>query len=280
MSDARESCAFTDPTTRPTRPATVAQLREVSQPPAVRGRRNAEHWTASLYLRHLSPYLTMQLLRSRRMTPNAVTAVMILTGWCIAASLLIPGPAGAVLAVVFSQLQMLIDCCDGEVARWRHRFSPSGVFLDKVGHYTTEAAIPLALGIRAAGYPFDTAQDYWWTTLATLLALAIVLNKALNDMVHAARASAGLPKLLDTQAESQPQRSGLARMRGLARYLPFHRLYHSVEMSLLALAASVVGLWVGQVEATRWLVVILLPLSVLAVVGHFVAIMASSRVRA
>lgn len=269
-----------DPATRPLRPASVADLREVAQPPAVRGRRNAEHWTAGLYLRHLSPYLTMQLLRSPRITPNTVTAVMILSGWCIAASLLIPGPAGALLAVLFSQLQMLIDCCDGEVARWRHRFSPSGVFLDKVGHYTTEALIPLALGIRAAGYPFQAPADYLWTTLAALLALMITLNKALNDMVHAARAGAGLEKLLDTKEESAPQRQGLARVRAWARFVPFHRLYHSVEMALIALAVSVLGVWTGQIEAARWMLIILVPLASLAVVGHFVAIMASRRVRA
>ena len=71
---------------------------------------------------------------------------MILVGWSTAAALLIPGIWGALLAVVLGQLQMLVDCCDGEVARWRRTSSPAGVFLDKVGHYTTEALIPLALG--------------------------------------------------------------------------------------------------------------------------------------
>ena len=76
---------------------------------------------------------------------------MILIGWAAAAALLIPGIGGALLAVVLGQLQMLVDCCDGEVARWRRTSRPPGVFLDKVGHYSTEALIPLALGIRAAG---------------------------------------------------------------------------------------------------------------------------------
>ena len=101
---------------RPARPTSIAQLREVTQPPEVRLRANAEHWTASLYLRDLSPYLTWMLLRTS-ISANGVTGLMILTGWATAAALLIPGIGGAALALVLGQLQMLVDCCDGEVAR-------------------------------------------------------------------------------------------------------------------------------------------------------------------
>ena len=164
-----------------TKPTSLAQLRRVTQPPEVRLRANAEHWTASLYLRDLSPYLTWLLLRTS-VSANSVTGLMILVGWSTAAALLIPGIWGPVLAVILGQLQMLVDCSDGEVARWRKTKSPAGVFLDKVGHYTTEALIPVALGIRAATLPLGGAE-YLWTTLGLLLGLIIVLNKALNDMV-------------------------------------------------------------------------------------------------
>jgi len=63
---------------RPARP-TIAQLREVCQPPAVRGRRNSEHWVADAYLRRLSPYLTRLLLRTP-ITANGVTWLMVATG--------------------------------------------------------------------------------------------------------------------------------------------------------------------------------------------------------
>lgn len=260
------------------RPSSIAELRAVAQPPEVRLRANAEHWTASLYLRNLSPYLTWMLLKTR-ISANGVTGLMILVGWSTAAALLIPGIWGAALALVLGQLQMLIDCSDGEVARWRRTSSPAGVFLDKVGHYSTEALIPIALGIRAAAYPFETPEDFLWTTLALLLALAIVLNKALNDMVHVARANAGLTKLADTHGEKTPTSSILARARRLARFLPFHRIYHSVELTMVIFAAAVVGLFVGQPLTDRFLLSVLVPLAVLALVGHFVAIMASKRVR-
>jgi phosphatidylglycerophosphate synthase len=266
-------------------PSSIAELKRVAQPPEVRLRRNAEHWTASLYLRNLSPYLTWVLLRTP-ITANGVTGLMILAGWCTAAALLVPGIGGVVLAVVLGQVQMLIDCCDGEVARWRGTSSPAGVFLDKVGHYTTEALIPIALGIRAAGFPFEAPDDFLWTMLGVLLALIIVLNKALNDMVHVARANAGLTKLADRREETVPSQRLVARLRSVARFVPFHRLYHSVELTLIAFGAAVLGLILtaagaigSPVEVTRWLVAALVPLSVLALAGHFIAILASKRVR-
>lgn len=263
---------------RSARPSSIAQLREVTQPPEVRLRANAEHWTASLYLRDLSPYLTWMLLKTS-ISANGVTGLMILVGWSTAAALLIPGIGGAALALVLGQLQMLVDCSDGEVARWRNTRSPAGVFLDKVGHYTTEALIPIVLGIRAAGWPFDTPDDYVWTTVGFALALVIVLNKALNDMVHVARANAGLEKLSDRKGEAEPSQRLVAKLRRAARFLPFHRLYHSVELTILAFVAAIVGLFLPELLADRILVLALLPLAVLALAGHFVAIMASKRVR-
>lgn len=260
------------------RPASIAELRAVAQPPEVRGRRNAEHWTAALYLRNLSPYLTWMLLKTR-VSANGVTGLMILVGWSTAAALLIPGIWGAVVALVLGQLQMLVDCCDGEVARWRRTSSPAGVFLDKVGHYSTEALIPIALGVRAAEYPFQTPADFLWTTLGVTLALFIVLNKALNDMVHVARANAGLSKLADTHGESAPTHGIVAKLRRVAHFVPFHRLYHSVELTMVAFVFAVLGLVIGDALANRIMLSVLVPLALLALFGHFVAIMASKRVR-
>ncbi len=266
-------------TGRAARPTSIAELRAIAQPDAVRMRANAEHWTASLYLRDVSPYLTWVLLKTR-VSANQVTGLMILVGWSVAAALLIPGIWGAALALVLGQLQMLVDCSDGEVARWRGTHSPAGVFLDKVGHYTTEGLIPIALGIRAATWPIHGA-DWMWTTIGCALGLVIVLNKALNDMVHVARANAGLEKLVDRRdASTAPSGRRLATLRKAARFLPFHRLYHSVELSILAFVFALVGLVVGDTLASRVLVGALLPLAVLATAGHFLAIIASKRVRA
>lgn len=254
---------------------TIAELRAVTQPPSVTGRRNAEHWTGDLYQRRLSPYVTRVLLGTA-ITANGVTVLMILTGAAAGAALLVPGLVGGVLAALLGQLQMLWDCCDGEVARWRQTFSPVGFFLDKLGHTVAESAIPLALGVRADG-GLDSVGG--WTTLGAVLAVLVLVNKSLNDAVHIARTASGLPRLEDRAEEAAPRQSAVRRLRSLARFVPFHRAFHSVEMTLLALVAAVVDAVAGDLVGTRVLVGVLLPLAAVTVVGHLAAILTSSRLR-
>jgi hypothetical protein len=170
-----------------------------------------------------------------------------------------------------------LDCCDGEVARWRQTFSPTGFVLDKLGHTVAESAIPLALGVRADG-GFDSLGG--WTTLGAVLAVLVLVNKSLNDAVHIARAANDLPRLQDRAEEAAPTVSSVARLRSLARFVPFHRVFHSVEMTLLALVAAVVDAASGGgLDATRFLVAVLVPVSAVTVLGHLAAVLTSSRLR-
>ena len=57
----------------------VAEIRRIGQPESITGRRTAEHWSASLYLRHWSPYLTWLLLPTG-ISANGVTFLMMLVG--------------------------------------------------------------------------------------------------------------------------------------------------------------------------------------------------------
>ncbi len=263
---------------RPKRPS-VAQIREVCQPPAVRGRTNSEHWVADVYLRDISPYLTKALLRTS-ITANGVTWLMIMTGIGAALVLLIPGIPGGVLALILGQMQMLWDCSDGEVARWRGTSSPKGVFLDRVGHYTTEGLIPIALGLRAAGFPAEGWLDSPWPLIGALLAVLVLYNKALNDMVHVARAYNSMPRLEDNATVGVPQSTSLRSARKFARFLPFHRSYHSVEMTILAFVASIIDAFAGSLIATQILVAALAIFGVITVIGHLAAILSSRKLQA
>lgn len=259
----------------PDRP-TIAELRAVTQPPSITGRRNSEHWTGDLYQRRISPYLT-RLLLGTAISANGVTVLMIVTGAAAGAALLLPGLLGAALAAFLGQLQMLWDCCDGEVARWRRTFSPVGFFLDKLGHTVAESAIPLALGVRADG-GLDSLGG--WTTLGAVLAVLVLINKSLNDAVHLARSANDLPRLADRAEEAAPRAAGVRRLRSLARFVPFHRAFHSVELTLLALVAAIVDAATGGgLDATRVLLVALVVAAAITVVGHLAAILSSSRLR-
>jgi phosphatidylglycerophosphate synthase len=260
-------------TGRPARP-TIAQLREVTQPASVRTRAGAEHWVAHVYLRDISPYLTRPLLRSG-ISANGVTWLMILSGALAAVATGWPTLAGAVLAVVLVQLQMLLDCCDGEVARWRQSSSPKGVYLDRVGHYVAECGIAVALGIRASGGPHLAGV---WISAGLLLGLLVALNKVENDLVHVARHYAGLARLRDADEVRMPAGGALRTVRRVARFVPFHRVFHSVEMSLLVLVAALIDLAVDG-RATPVLLAGLVAAGAVTLVGHLAAVLASSRLR-
>ena len=257
------------------RPPDLSELRAVAQPASVFDRANAEHWAGPLYLRRLSIHLTRQLLRTR-VSADTVTWGMIVAGLLGAAALVLPGLLGAVLCVLLVQLQLLVDCSDGEVARWRRTFAPSGIYLDRLGHWSTEALLPVALGVRADGGLDDLGG---WTTLGLVCAVVHLLNKAETELVHVARALSGLPVVSDTTTTSRPRRGGLARVRAALRWLPFFRAFVAVEFSLLALLAAVADAVVGDLAATRLLLAVLVPLSFVIAGGHLVGVLSSRRLR-
>ena len=120
----------------------MSELRALAQPPAVMGRRNSEHWAGSLYLRRMSIYVTWLLLPTR-MTANGVTWLMVWTGVASSAVLLWTSWWAVLLCALGLQRQILLDCSDGELARARKTTSSVGVYLDRLGHYLTETALPI-----------------------------------------------------------------------------------------------------------------------------------------
>jgi hypothetical protein len=60
--------------------------------------------------------------------------------------------------------------------------------------------------------------------------------------------------------------------------IPFHRVFHSVELSILLLIAAVVDLF-AHGAATKLLLAALVIAACLTLVGHLVAVLASSRLR-
>ena len=245
--------------TRPENPS-IAELRAVCQPASVTGRSNAEHWVADLYLRKISPYLTRLLLKTP-ITANGVTYLMILTGVSISGALLIPGAVGLGLALFLSQLQMLWDCCDGEIARWRNTQSPKGIFLDRVGHYLTETLIPIALAWRIGDGDFELLY------VGALISICILLNKGFNDAVHVARALSGMAKLADSKDIGAPKSLLVRSLRAPFRIIPIQRLFHSVEMTLVIVIFS----------ASELLLRIGLPIALFVTLGHLIAILSSRK---
>ena len=250
-------------------------------------------------MRRISPYGTWVFARLG-WSPNTVTWLMIMMGVGAGAVVAVSGLASAIVSAVMIQVYLLLDCSDGELARWSRRTSVTGIYLDRVGHYLAEAALLAGVGIRAQG---QLALSGGYVSAGLAAAICAILIKAETDNVIVARAKAGLSVDDDTSAMGdgadagagtlpptasfaapstgdamlEPANAGLARARGLASALRLHRIIQAVELSLLVVLAAVIDAMRGGLGATRVLVAACLVVGAVMVVAHLVAILASRR---
>ena len=253
----------------------IAELKAVIHPEGHLDRPGDEHWAGRLYMRRVSPYVTRAFLATP-LSANAVTALMIPVGLLAALSLSLPGGWAALGAVLLIQLKLLLDCCDGEVARWRRTTSIKGVYLDVLSHYSTEAALFAALGIRADG-GWDSIGV--WTALGLAISVLVLYLKAETLLLTVVRAQAGLPPPSKAGGAERTSRVGGVRLREGFRLVPVVRPFNAIEASLLALAAAIVDSALGSLDATRVLVLGLLAAALVAVVGHAVSILHSDHLK-
>lgn len=241
------------------------------QPAEKMQRRSGEHWAGLLYMRWISLRATRLLIGSP-ISANGYTYLMIVAGVGAGAALLIPGVGGAVAGALLIQLYLLLDCVDGELARWRKQTSITGVYLDRLGHYVCEAAFLVGLGFRASGLHPDG-----WSVLGFTAALAVVLVKSETDLVDVARARSGLAAVAESAAV--PRSQGAAKARALASAFKVHRLIGGVEASLLVLAAGIADVFAHGQPFTKGAVALLAAIGVVMVALHFASIIMSSRLK-
>lgn len=285
-----------EPASSPPRPArpSLAELRAVAQPPTVVGRRNSEHW-AGIYLRKISIHLT-RLVLPTGVSANAVTWIMIVIGICAAAVLVLPGWWPVLLCAVGIQLHIMVDCSDGEIARWRDQQSVAGVYIDRVGHYVVEGLLPIALGVHLDG---GLTSPGGWTTLGALVAVVVLMKKAFGDLIHVARTYAGWPKLSEDSDRAAPRSGVLAAVRAVLKFIPFFRAFGAIEYTLILLVIAtadlvlrLVGLESGAGDGLLFVdgqlvrdgllriwMLVSIPLSLATAGGYLLAILASSRLR-
>ncbi|MFE6157546.1 CDP-alcohol phosphatidyltransferase family protein [Streptomyces sp. NPDC056486] len=254
----------------------VAELRPVVHPAGVKDRRSGEHWAGRLYMREISLRCDRYLVNTR-ITPNQLTYLMTVAGALAAPALLVPGITGAVLGVLMVQLYLLLDCVDGEIARWRKQYSMAGVYLDRVAAYLCDAAVLVGFGLRAADLWGSGRIDWLWAFLGTLAALGAILIKAETDLVGVARHQQGLAPV--KESASEPRSSGMALARKAAGALKFHRLVLGIEASLLILVLAIVDSVRGDLLFSRIGVAVLAGIALLQTLLHLVSILASSRLK-
>ena len=247
-----------------------------TQPPSIFARNSGEHWAGRLYVRRFSPYADARCCCRRGVTPERGDV-----GDARRRARRGRGAHAAraarrrVAAALLIQLQILLDCSDGELARWRQQFSPARRSTSTgIGHYVTETALPIALGIRADG---------GWDEIGDVHDARARRRGARADGADGERARRtsraprpGKPVVEDTAAVAAPRASGCCGgCAGALGFFPFFRAFVAIEATLLALAGRAARRRArrprGDARARRSRSC---PVAAITAVGHLVAILA------
>jgi len=190
------------------------RIREAAGKPS---RHVVDRWFA----RKVSIYITWLLLRTP-VSANQVTllslAVMLGGLACIAAG------TAALLAVGVALLLLayILDCCDGEVARYRNQTSLRGEYLDALVHATTIPAMFLAAG---TGLMLRTGKpDALWLGAAAAIAAMNPAKTALAAVRDAAvrrNAAASAESAASDAAQPPVPRAKRVYLSTLGRLLIF-----------------------------------------------------------
>jgi phosphatidylglycerophosphate synthase len=125
---------------------------------------------STFVIRRISPRVTDLAVRMG-WTPNSVTlgalAIAVLAAWCFATGTRLGLVAGALLL----QVSLVVDCVDGETARYTRTFSALGAWLDATTDRVKEYLVYAALAAGASRSGHDV-----WTLACTTLALQVFRN--------------------------------------------------------------------------------------------------------
>jgi hypothetical protein len=123
---------------------------------------------STFVVRRISRHLTELALRFR-LRPNLITAWSLVIG-VAAAALFAAGAQWAVVAgAVLLQISLVLDCVDGEVARYTRQFTSFGAWLDAVTDRVKEFAVYAGLAVGAA----RSGEDLWLFACSALALLVV-----------------------------------------------------------------------------------------------------------
>lgn len=112
------------------------------------------------------------LIRNTDITPNQVTIASFLL-FLVAAWFFGIGTRSAIITgLIIHQASFVLDCADGQLARYKKRFSPFGAWLDQIADRIKEYVLALSL---AYGYSrFHHGVEVWEYALAELFLLFLL----------------------------------------------------------------------------------------------------------
>jgi len=203
---------------------------------------------STMVVRRLSRRFTALALRVG-LTPNAVTLVALLVA-AVAAGCFAVGTWPWLLAgAVLLQLSLVIDCVDGEVARYTRRHTALGAWLDASSDRVKEFGIYAALAVGAA----RQGDDLWLLAIATM---ALQVTRHFVDFGFAVRQDERVHRVTTPPAAPFARRADVVADPGASAGTSAGRAAASLsdrtnEVPWLVWAKRVVIMPIGE----RWLVI-------------------------
>ena len=111
-------------------------------------------WYGRFFVWKISAPITYILVRTP-ISANQVTVIQEIIGVIGAILLAIPNIKIMLLGIVLIQFGFILDCVDGEIARYKGQSSVRGVFLDLIGH---QIVIPFYIFFTSLGVFIRTGQ--------------------------------------------------------------------------------------------------------------------------
>lgn len=138
----------------------------------------------------ISPYLSGFYIK-RKTLPNTITIHMILSGIIGGILFSMPNIYLKILGAIFIHLWFILDCSDGEVARYTKRFSKYGTELDFLAHLVNHPLFGFSLFMSLM--QLDRYNVYVLTVLVLLSNLGDYLNRNLVTLGVVVRLKEGEP---------------------------------------------------------------------------------------
>lgn len=125
----------------------------------------------------ISPLITKFLIKTN-LTPNMITVMMMISGIIGAILFAIPSVFIKVIGLVFIHLWYILDCCDGEVARIKKKFSKFGKEIDYTAHILNHPLFTLSFMASIM-----QLKIYNLTFIAVIFMIIIIINLMFRSML-------------------------------------------------------------------------------------------------
>lgn len=161
------------------------------------------------FLRKFSKILTWLAVRIGA-TPNQVTLLSFVIGLYAAYSFSQGGFAATLIGAILLQLSIIVDCVDGELARYTRKFSSLGAWLDAVTDRVKEYLVFFGLAYGAA----REGKDLW---LPAILMMLIQTFRHLSDYNFAQSVKIRNEELLKVPVEFMADFDGIIPSENLSK---------------------------------------------------------------